>query len=154
MNYFNESIHVMKELYGKDVPMTLATINEGKPNVRVVDTYFDGNAFYVSSYKLSKKCREIEKNSNVALNHNLFVAHGVAEDIGNPLEVRNKEIREKLIIAFKPWYEKHVNEVDENTCYIKISLTDAIIFANNYKYYIDFKSKEASREDFVIDIIF
>lgn len=27
MNYFNEAITVMKELYGKDVAMSLATVN-------------------------------------------------------------------------------------------------------------------------------
>jgi len=40
MNYFAEAGAVMKELYGHDVAMSLATVNESKANIRVVNAYY------------------------------------------------------------------------------------------------------------------
>jgi hypothetical protein len=96
MNYFDEAVTVMKELYGHDVAMPLATLNGNKANIRVVNAYYKENAFYITTYGLSNKMKEIDKNPNVALNHNLFVAHGIGKSIGNPLEERNRDLREEL----------------------------------------------------------
>ncbi|MDR1030541.1 MAG: pyridoxamine 5'-phosphate oxidase family protein [Treponema sp.] len=153
-NYFEEAINVMKEIYGKDVPMSLATVNENKPNIRVVDTYFKDNAFYVVTYALSNKIKEIKKNSNVALNKDLFVAHGIGKNIGHPLDKQNLELRDDLRKVFMVWYDKHNNEDDKNMCFLEIKLTDGLVFANDYKYYIDFENKEASREKFIVGIVF
>ena len=154
INYFNEAITVMKELYGKDVPMPLATVNGEKANIRVVNAYYQENAFYITTYALSNKMKEISKNPNVALNHNLFVAHGIGENIGHPLEESNIGLREELKRVFVAFYDKHVNEPDKNTCILKISLSDALVFAHDYKYFIDYQSQTATREDCVIDIVF
>lgn len=154
MNYFNEAISVMKELYGRDVAMSLATVNGDKANIRVVNAYYKENAFYITTYNLSNKMKEIAKNPNVALNYNLFVAHGIGKNIGNPLEEQNRELREELKQIFCAFYDKHVCEEDTNTCILKITLTDSLIFTNDYKYIIDFKHKDATREECVIDIIF
>lgn len=154
MNYFNEAIEVMKELYGKDVAMSLSTVNGDKPDARVVNAYYKENYFYVTTYGLSNKMKEIAKNPNVALNHNLFIAHGTGENIGNPLLEQNNVLREELKQVFCAFYDKHVCEEDENTCILKITLTDAIVFAHDYKYFIDFENKTASREECVVDIVF
>jgi general stress protein 26 len=143
----------MKELYGKDVPMPLATVNEDKANIRVIDTYYKDEAFYGVTYALSNKMKEIKKNPNVALNNNLFVAHGIGKNIGHPLEKQNLELRDELREVFKAWYDKHNNENDKNMCFLRITLKDALVFANNYKYQIDFESKKAKREKFIVDII-
>jgi hypothetical protein len=153
-NYFDEATNVMKELYGKDIAMPLATVNETKANIRVVNTYYNNNAFYIVTYALSNKIKEIQKYFNVALNHNLFVAHGIGENIGHPLNEQNKELREKLRNVFIAFYDKHVNEEDKNTCILKILLNDALVFANDYKYKINYKDKTATREKFIVDIIF
>jgi general stress protein 26 len=154
MNYYDESLMVMKELYGHDVAMSLATVRDGKPNARFVDVYYKDKCFYITSYALSHKVKEIAVNPNVSLNHNLFVAHGLAYNIGNPLEPANKELREELKQAFISFYEKHVNEQDPNTCIIKVEHADALVFANNYKYYIDFSNQTATREDCIVDIVY
>ncbi|MBW9173138.1 hypothetical protein [Clostridium estertheticum] len=44
MNYFNEAIALMKELYGRDVAMPLATVNRYKANIRVINTYYKETA--------------------------------------------------------------------------------------------------------------
>jgi general stress protein 26 len=154
MIYFNEAITVMKELYGRDVAMPLATVNGDKANIRVINAYFKENTFYITTYSLSNKMKEIEKNPNVALNHNLFIAHGMGKNIGNPLMEENRELREELKKVFCAFYDKHICEEDINTCILAITLTDAVIFAHDYKYFIDFKHKTATREECVIDIVF
>ena len=154
MNYYVEAIQVMEELYKKDVPMPIATIKGDAPNIRVIDMYFAHERFYATSYALSNKVKEIEDNPNVAINHNLFVSHGTAKNIGNPLKKENLSIREELKQAFCSFYEKHINEEDEHTCILEINLKDAIVFANDYKYCINFEKKHATREDFVVDIVF
>jgi len=153
-NYFNEAISAMKELYGKDIVMSLATVNRDKANIRSVNAYFKDNAFYITTYALSNKMKEIEKNPNVALNHNLFVAHGVGENIGNPLDESNRGLREELRNVFAAFYDKHVDEQDKNTCILKILLNDALVFAHNYKYFIDFQGQTAARKDHVVDIVY
>lgn len=153
-NYFNETISVMKELYGKDTAMSLATVNGDKANIRIVNAYYKENTFYITTYALSNKMKEILKNPNVALNHNLFVAHGIGENIGNPLDESNRELREELKRVFVAFYDKHVNEQDKNTCILKVSLIDALVFAHNFKYFIDFVNQTATRENCIIDIIF
>ena len=46
----------------------------------------------------------------------------------------------KLHVAFAAWYDNgHTNEDDKNTCILKITLTDAVIFDNGKKFNIDFK---------------
>jgi hypothetical protein len=134
--------------------MSLATVNGDKANIRVVNAYYKENSFYITTYALSNKMREILKNPNVALNHNLFVAHGIGENIGNPLDKSNRLLREELKKVFIAFYDKHVNEQDKNTCILKISLTDALVFAHDFKYFIDFNNQTATRENCVIDIVF
>lgn len=59
----------------------------------MINAYYKENAFYITTYSLSNKMKEITKNPNAALNHNLFVAHGIGNNIGNPLEEQNRELR-------------------------------------------------------------
>lgn len=153
-NYFNEAIAVMKELYGKDTAMSLATVNGDKPNIRVVNVYYKESTFYITTYALTNKMREILKNPNVALNHNLLVAHGTGENIGNPLDEANRGLREELRSVFAAFYDKHVDERDKNTCILKVSLNDALVFAHDFKYIIDFKNQRATRENCKVDIVF
>lgn len=152
MNYYEEAIDVMKKVYGNNVYMTIATSINNKPNARVVNLYYEEGYFYATTYALSTKVQEIAENPYIALNHNLFVAHGVAENIGHPLKPENASIREKLKEVFSAFYNRRVDENDENTCFLKITLNDALIFDNNYKYGINFDKKTATREDFVLDV--
>lgn len=152
-NFFGEAVEGIELMYGKDTVMSLATVNQDKANVRAINAYFRENAFYITTYLLSNKMREILKNPNVALNHNLFVAHGIGENIGNPLDKQNKKLRDELKSVFFKFYDRHVDEHDENTCILRVLLTDALFFTNNYKYYIDFKNQTATRVSFVNDII-
>lgn len=151
-NYFKEATSVMNELYGKDMPMSLATVNGDKADIRVIDAWYNENAFYITTYALSGKMQEISKNPNVALNHNLFVAHGVGKNIGHPLDEANAGLREELKRIFYAFYDRHVDEQDKHTCILKVSLTDANFFANDFKYYVDFEHQTATRTHHINDI--
>lgn len=154
MGFFDEAISAMTELYSRGIVASLATVKENKPNARMVDAYFKEDKFYVVTHALSGKIQEIAKNPHVALNHNLFVAHGTGKNLGNPLADENAELRDELKQVFRAFYDKHVNEADENTCILKIELSDAMVFAHDYKYVVDFENKTATRVDWVIDVIY
>ena len=154
MNYYFEALEVMNKLYGKDSVLPLATVNEGKANLRNINAYYKDESFYITTYALSTKVKDITSNPSVALAHDLFVAHGSASNIGHPLDVKNIDLRDELRRVFIAFYDKHVDEQDENTCILKIDLIEAIIFDNNYKYTVNFIGKTSSREDFIVDIAF
>jgi general stress protein 26 len=152
-SYFEEAVRAMELLYGEDVPMSLATCDGDRPNVRVIDVYFLEGAFYAVTHRKSCKMQEIAKNPRVALNHQLFVARGEAEDLGHPLDAGNGALRETLMRAFHKFYSRHVDENDPDTCILKIVPAWALVFANDYKYVADFDRKTATRQPFVADII-
>ena len=81
------------------------------------------------------------------------MAHGTGENLGNPLKESNLTLRNELKQVFCAFYDKHVDESDENTCILKITLSDAVIFHNKYKYKIDFTVENAVRSDYNPDLV-
>jgi general stress protein 26 len=152
-NYFSEALDIMAELYEKDTAMVLATVDGNRPNMRMVNTYYKNGMFYIMTYALSNKIKDIKDNKNVALNHYSFVAHGYGENIGHPLDEKNEKIKEELKKAFMI-YDIHINENDDNVCILKIILEDALVFNSNYKYNINYKNKTATKENDMIDVIY
>ncbi|MFO7697347.1 MAG: pyridoxamine 5'-phosphate oxidase family protein, partial [Anaerolineae bacterium] len=69
MDLFAEAIQIMTEQFGHDVALSLATVSSDRPNVRVVNAYFARDAFYVTTYSLSNKMKEIAANPQVAICH-------------------------------------------------------------------------------------
>lgn len=154
MSVYDEALQIMDELYGKDTAMPLATVKDGKADLRVVNAYYKDKAFYITTYALSNKMKEIALNPSVAVCHNLFIAHGSGRNIGHPRAPQNKELRDELRKVFCAFYDKHVDENDEYTCILKIDLSDALVFTNNFKYSIDFGTMTAAKESCVVDIVF
>jgi hypothetical protein len=152
MNYFDECLNIIKKTYSRDVVMPLATINGNKPNLRVVNAYFKDDSFFVATHRSYNKMKEIEKNPHVALTHNMFVAYGIGKDIGHPLDPENKELREALKQVFNTFYDGHVHESDKDTCFLKITLTNAVVYANNYRYSINFETAWAVKEEYILTI--
>ena len=134
-----ETNKVMDERFGKDSIIALATVEEGMPAVRSVDGYYEDGAFYVITYALSNKMKQIEKNPNVAISGDWFTAHGKGVNLGYFCKEENKEIAEKLRKAFAAWIDNgHNNFKDENTCILCIQLTDGVLFSHGTRYEIDF----------------
>ncbi len=153
MNTFKSANDLMKEQFGHDVVIALATCTADGVSVRNVNGYYKDCCFYVVTHTGSHKMKDVEKNSNVAICRDLMNAHGKAENLGSPKAESNKELRDELKNVFVAFYERHVDEDDPGTCILKIELTDAVSFGNDKKYIIDFNNKTAEAISFVNDII-
>ena len=131
---------IMNERFCHDTLIALATMEENTPSVRTVNSYYEDGAFYVITYALSNKMRQIEKNSAVAICGEWFTAHGIGENLGYIRDKKNKVIADKLRTAFSEWYDNgHTNEDDPNTCILCIHLTDGVLLSHGTRYDIDFK---------------
>ncbi|MCI9465304.1 MAG: pyridoxamine 5'-phosphate oxidase family protein [Lachnospiraceae bacterium] len=134
-----ESKRIMEERFGKDNIVALATIDDGIPHVRNVDAFYEDGAFYIITYALSNKMRQLAKNPAAAIAGDWFTAHGKGINLGYFGKPENKEIAEKLKKAFCAWIDNgHNNFDDENTCILCIRLTDGILFSHGTRYDIDF----------------
>ena len=135
-----EALRIMDERFGCDSLISLATCVEGVPYVRTVNAYYEGGAFYVITYALSGKMRQIAENPVVAISGEWFTAHGKAESLGHILAPENFDMADKLRCVFAEWNDNgHTNESDPNTIILKIRLTDAVLFSHGTRYDMDFE---------------
>lgn len=134
-----ESKQLMVERFGGDRIIALATMDEQKPYVRYVNAYYEDGAFYVITYGLSNKMRQLEKNPNIAIAGDWFTAHGTGVNLGFFGKEENAEIAEKLRKEFSAWIDNgHNNFSDENTCILCVRLTEGVLFSHGTRYDIDF----------------
>lgn len=130
---------IIIERFGKDSLIALATVEGSVPHVRTVDGYYDNGAFYVLTYALSNKMRQITKNPVVAISGEWFTAHGTGTNLGWFCKKENEPIANKMNTIFVAWINNgHNNFEDENTCILRINLTDGVLFSDGRRYEIDF----------------
>lgn len=131
---------VMEERFGKDNVIALATDSEGVPSVRYVNAYYENGSFYIITYGLSNKMKQIEKNPVAAIAGDWFTAHGEGENLGYFGKSENADMANKLRTVFAEWIDNgHNNFEDENTCILRIKLTDGVLFSHGTRYEIDFR---------------
>lgn len=134
-----EEKQLMVERFGMDNVIALATMEDGVPHVRYVNAYYEDGAFYVITYALSNKMRQIEKNSDVAIAGDWFTAHGKGVNLGWFGKSANSGIAGRLRKAFEAWIDNgHNNFEDQNTCILCIRLTDGVLFHHGTRYDLDF----------------
>ena len=134
-----EAEEILIERFGKDSIIALATTVDNMPYVRSVDAFYFEGAFYVLTYGLSNKMKQIKDNPNVALSGDWFTAHGKAVDLGYFGKDENKIIAEKMKAIFSEWIDNgHNNFDDVNTCILRIELTNGVLFSHGTRYEIDF----------------
>jgi len=137
-----ETAKIMDERFGCDTLLSLATVEDGIPSVRIVNSFYEEGAFYIVTYALSNKMRQIEKNPTAAVCGEWFTAHGIGENLGHVRAEKNEEIMSKLRAVFSEWYDNgHTNEEDPNTCLLRIRLTDGVLFHHGTRYDIDFAAE-------------
>ena len=130
---------IMKERFGKDNIMALATYADGMPYVRYINAYYEEGCFYVITYAQSNKIKQIEKNNALAIAGEWFTAHGIGKNLGYIYTADNLPIANKLKIAFASWYDNGHNDYsDANTCILRIRLTDAVLFSHGTRYDLKF----------------
>ena len=134
-----ETEKIMAERFGKDSVIALATVENNIPYVRNVNAFYENRAFYIITYGLSDKMRQIEKNSCVAVAGEWFTAHGEGIDLGYFGKEENSEIAEKLKKVFSEWIDNGHNDFsDTNTCILCIKLKHGILYSYGKRYDIDF----------------
>ncbi|MDE5782280.1 MAG: pyridoxamine 5'-phosphate oxidase family protein [Lachnospiraceae bacterium] len=130
---------IMNERFGKDSIIALATTVDDVPYVRSVNAFYFEGAFYVLTYGLSNKMKQIEKNPIVAIAGEWFTAHGKGVNLGYFGKVENEIIAEKMKTIFSEWIDNgHNNFEDINTCILCIDLMDGILLSHGTRYEIDF----------------
>jgi general stress protein 26 len=135
-----DALKVMNERFGKDNVVTLGTTNGDYPAIRCVNAYYEEGAFYVITYALSNKMKQIIKNPNVSVCAEWFTARGKGVNLGYFGKTENKEIADKLRKEFAEWIDNgHSNLEDENTIILKVNLEDAVLFSYGTRYDINFK---------------
>jgi len=145
MSNYENAIKIMTERFGKDSLIAIATTDGERMHNRMVDAYFEDGVFYVSTYALSNKVKQVESNPEVAVCAvDWFSGHGNARNLGWVLKPENAGIRTKLREAFE-WYDHANNEQDENCSILEIRLTDGMLIKDHHaiRYQIDFSGQTA-----------
>ena len=134
-----EAREIMKERFGQDSLIALATVEDGLPSVRTVDAYYEDGSFYVLVNSCTSKMRQIAKEPRVAVCGDWFTGHGVAEDMGWTLDEQNAEMIAKLRTIFAAWYNNgHMDENDPTSRILRIRMTDGVLFSHGTCFNIDF----------------
>ncbi len=155
MDSYEKAMKAMNDLFSRDYQFTLASVKDNVPSQRVVDTYFDGKDFYVVTYALSRKVKEIRCNPEVSIcARKPYNFQCKAYDIGHPLKPENAAIRDQLIKVFAPWYFAHNNEGDENMCYVRLEPQTGFVFDDTTGYNVDFVNKTAQEFPFTFALQF
>ncbi len=137
-----ETKKIMNERFGKDNIIALATVKGGEPYVRNVNGFYEDGAFYIITYALSNKMKQIEENPHVAISGDWFTAHGKGVNLGWFCKDENRNIAKKLRNVFAEWIDNGHNDFDDNnTCILCIQLTDGVLLSHGTRYDIDFTEK-------------
>ena len=134
-----EAQQIMNDRFKKDSLIALATTDGNTPHVRAVNSYYEDGSFYIITYALSNKVKQIACNPAVTICGDWFTGHGVGENLGWILDGKNADIANKLRTAFAGWYSNgHTNETDMNTIILRIRLTDGVLLHHGTRFDIDF----------------
>lgn len=135
MNWNQEAEEIMRDRFGGDALMALATCRENIPSVRTVNaTYLEGY-FYIITHGLSRKMEDIRDNPTVALSGEWFTCHGTAESLGWFCREENKALAAHLRQAFASWINNgHNNFADENTIILQVRVTDAVLLSHGRRF--------------------
>lgn len=134
-NIPQEAQEILKERFGHDELIGLATVDGNRPSVRTVNAYYEDGCFYVITYGTSNKMNQLAKNPNAAISGDWFTAHGIGINLGWFCKDENKVIADKLRHAFASWIDNgHNNFDDPNTCILCIRLTDGVLLSHGTRY--------------------
>ena len=140
-----EAEALLRERFGRDNILALATVENGRPQVRYVNAYYENGAFYAITHGLSNKMRQLRENPEAALAGEWFTAHGRGEDLGYFGRAENAELAARLRTAFAAWIDNGHNDFsDENTRILRIRLTAGVLFSNVTRYDLDFGASSGS----------
>jgi len=134
-----QALAILKERFGHDTLISLATAVQGIPSVRTMNAYYENGCFYAITHAQSAKMRQIAQNPIVAIAGDWFTAHGVAESLGWFGDAANRELALTLQAAFQEWIGNgHSDLRDETTVILRVRLTDGVLFSHGTRYELTF----------------
>lgn len=134
-----QALQIMKERFGRDSLIALATLDGGEPAVRTVDAYYEDGCFYVVTYALSGKVQQLKAHPQVAVCGEWFTGKGVGENLGHVKQPHLAEVMGRIRAAFAAWYDNgHTNEDDPHTCLVCIRLQSGVLMHQGTRYDIAF----------------
>lgn len=126
---------ILTERFGRDTVIALATMENEMPYVRYVNAYYESGSFYMVTYALSNKMKQIEKHPAVAIAGEWFTAHGRGINLGYFRKAENCRIAETLKSVFSEWIDNGHNDFDdENTIILRVELTDGLLLSHGTRY--------------------
>ena len=135
MSIAKEAEAIMEERFGSDTVIALATSENDLPSVRYVNTFYEDGAFYVLTYALSNKMKQLRTNPSAAIAAEWFTANAVGENLGFFGRKENEEIARKMKVRFREWIDNgHSDLTDENTVILKLRLTNGVLFSHGTRY--------------------
>ena len=121
-----ETEAILRERFGGDSIISLATAVDNVPYVRNVDAFYENGAFYVLTYGLSGKMQQIAQNPTVAVSGEWFTGQGEGIHLGFFGKAENADIANKMKQVFSAWiHNGHNNFDDIHTCILCVQLTRA-----------------------------
>ena len=132
-----EAERIMRERFGKDTVIALATEENGIPHVRYVNAYYENGAFYIITSALSGKMKHLRRNPVAGIAGEWFTGHGKGINLGWFGKPGNTEIAGKLRTAFAEWIDNGHNDFDDqNMVILCIELTDGVLLSHGTRYEI------------------
>ena len=126
---------LLSERFGKDSIIALATSIDNIPHCRNVNSFYYDGSFYIITYALSEKMKQIQDNKKVAISGFWFNAIGEAYNRGYINKQENKFIKDKLFFAFKEWINNSHNNFDDlNTIILEIKLKEGKFYKDGICY--------------------
>ena len=134
-----EMERLLRERFGKDNVMALATLEGANPCVRYVNAYYEDGAFYVITYARSAKMLQLERNSSCAICGEWFSARTEGKNLGWFRREENRQIAAALRRVFAEWIDNGHNNFDDPDCIIlKLRLLSGTLYSHGTRYDIDF----------------
>jgi hypothetical protein len=131
----SEAEAILRERFGKDNVIALATTEGTVPQVRYVNAYYEDGAFYVITHALSNKMRQLAGNPAAAIAGDWFTGHGTGRSLGALGKEENRALAETLKQVFASWLGNgHTDLADENTIILQVQLTDGCLLSHGTKY--------------------
>lgn len=130
-----EAAAIMRERFGKDSVIALATAENGTPHVRYVNAYYENGSFYIVTHALSNKMKHIARTPAVAIAGDWFTAHGTGSSLGAFGKEENRALADTLREAFSQWLDNgHTDPADENTVILRVELTACLLLSHGTRY--------------------
>ena len=148
MGVYEEAMRELEARFGggKDNVIAVSTLADGRPQVRMVDAYYEDGAFYAVTNAGSSKIRQLAADSSVAVaSAEWFTAEGRGENLGWVMKGENAALRDRLRSAFSAWYDMANDENSKDCVILAVKLLKGRVIVNHFEkvYTVDFAAKTA-----------